>query len=105
MTIEIEDLTFNAIIGLLEFERTQEQKVIVNLKATYSYKDGKYIDYVEICNLIKSHIQESKFKLLEDALNSTAAKIMKNFNIQKLYLKISKPDILKDALVSLSKNF
>ena len=106
MTIQIEELTFNTIIGLLDFERVKEQRVIVNLKATYEYKDNEFIDYVEICNIIKDNLKDSKFELLEDAINSTAKKILKKYkNIKKLKLKITKPDILDDAKVSLSKTF
>ena len=106
MTIKIEELTFYTIIGLLDFERIEEQKVIVNLKATYKYKNGNFIDYVEICNIIKENLKNSKFKLLEDAIESTAIKILKRYkNIKKLKLEIIKPDILDDAKVSLSKTF
>ena len=103
MIIEIEDFTFNTIIGLLDFERVNEQKVIINLKAKYDYKDGKYIDYVEICNIIKDTTQKGKFELLEDALLANKSAILKKFpDIKELYIKITKPDILKDAKVSLS---
>jgi len=106
LTIKIEELTFYTIIGLLDFERIKEQKVIVNLKATYKYKNGNFIDYVEICNIIKENLKNSKFKLLEDAIKSTAKKILKRYkNIKKLKLEIIKPDILDDAKVSLSKTF
>ena len=102
MTIEIEDLTFYTIIGLLEHERVNEQRVIINLSANYNYKDGNFIDYVKICELIKNHIKESKFKLLEDALLSTANILINNFSsINSLKIKITKPDILTDAKVSL----
>lgn len=105
MTIEIENLTFNAIIGILNSERKKEQKVIITLKAKYNYNNN-YIDYVQICNIIKKNIKESKFKLLEEAIASTSKIILEKFNnIEYLYIKISKPDILKDCIVSISKEF
>ena len=106
MIIEIEDLGFKAIIGVLDFERVKEQRVVVNLKVEYNYKDKEYINYVELCDLIKKNIKESKFELLEDAITSTANKILDKFTlIEKLYLKITKPDILDDAKVSLASTF
>ena len=106
MKIEIENLTFNAIIGLLDFERKTEQKVVVNLTATYSYKDGDYIDYVNICNIVKESIKSKKFELLEDALNYLNKTIQTKYpTIEKLYIKISKPDILNDCIVSLSEDW
>jgi len=103
LKIEIENLTFNAIIGLLYFERKNEQKVVVNLTATYLYKDRNYLDYVDICNIIKNSIKTKKFELLEDALNYLGKTIQTKYpQITNLYIKISKPDILDDCIVSLS---
>ena len=103
MTLEIENLTFKAIIGLLDFERIKKQKVVVNLKANYIYKDGNYIDYVDLCKIIKKTIKKEKFELLENAIESLKNKIINKYpNIEYLNIKISKPDILKDCIVSLS---
>jgi len=103
LTLEIENLTFKAIIGLLDFERIKKQKVVVNLKANYIYKDGNYIDYVDLCKIIKKTIKKEKFELLENAIESLKNKIINKYpNIEYLNIKISKPDILKDCIVSLS---
>ena len=103
MILEIENLTFKAIIGLLDFERIKKQKVVVNLKANYIYKDGNYIDYVDLCKIIKKTIKKEKFELLENAIESLKNKIINKYpNIEYLNIKISKPDILKDCIVSLS---
>jgi len=103
LKIEIENLTFNAIIGLLDFERKNEQKVVVNLTATYTYKNNNFIDYVDICNIVKNSIKTKKFELLEDALNYLGKTIQTKYpQITNLYIKISKPDILNDCIVSLS---
>ena len=37
MKIEISDLTFNTIIGILDFERIKEQRVIINLSFEYNF--------------------------------------------------------------------
>ena len=106
MTIEIENLSFKAIIGLLDFERVKKQKVVVSLKATYSYKDNEYINYVDICKIVKKTIKKDKFELLEDAIESIKSKIFFKYpNIEYLSIKISKPDILKDCVVSLSSKY
>ena len=39
MTIHIEALTFDVIIGLLDFERDRPQRVIIDIEASYDYKD------------------------------------------------------------------
>ena len=105
MRIEIENFKFKTIIGVLDFEREKEQNVIVNLKADYSYQKDNFIDYVEICNTIKNSLKTNKFELLEDALLGIKKELFEKFEINYLELKITKPDILKDCLVSLSNSW
>jgi len=107
MTIDIEDLSFKCIIGLLDFERHTPQTVIIALSLDYDYKDT-FINYADLAHLIKEHLQEKKYELLEDALDNLFSLISQNFPLtKKLYIKITKPDILPDCRVSVSniKNF
>lgn len=102
MTIHIEELTFKTIIGILDFERETPQNVIINLEIDYDFKE-RFINYAEVVDLIKSDMIISKYLLIEDALHGLSQKITKNFpHAMKLRLKITKPSILGDAIVSVS---
>lgn len=106
MKIKIEDLSFKCIIGLLNFERVKEQRVIVDIAIDYNYTKDNFINYADVANLVKNNLKKNRFELLEDALNSTKEAIKKNFNnIEKLYIKVAKPDILDDCIVSLSESW
>ncbi len=106
MTIHIEDLTFDVIIGLLDFERVTPQKVIVNLQASYIYDHDKFINYADIVEIIKDKLTTERYKLLEDALLGLRDIISTTYpDIQTLEIKISKPDILSECIVSLSANW
>jgi len=106
MTIHIEELTLDVIIGILDFERTSKQKVIVETKINYNYTENHFIDYTTIISIIKSLLKEKKYRLLEDALNSIGVKIISDFpQIISLYIKISKPDIIANVSVALSKEW
>ncbi|QKF74161.1 dihydroneopterin aldolase [Aliarcobacter faecis] len=102
MRVHIENLTFKCIIGILDFERKKRQRVIVNISFDYEFKNKSFIDYTEVSNLVKRTMKERKFELLEDAVETLARIIKQNYEIENLKLKISKPDILKDCIVSLS---
>lgn len=102
MRVHIENLTFKCIIGILDFERKKRQRVIVNISFDYEFKNKSFIDYTEVSNLVKRTMKERKFELLEDAVETLARIIKQNYEIENLKLKISKPDILKDCMVSLS---
>ena len=105
MTIYIEDLKFQCIIGILDFERTTQQDVIINVTIDYNYVD-KFINYADVANLIKSLMTEHKFLLLEDALSTLSKKLQKEVKlINSLSIKITKPSILPDCKVSVGDLF
>ncbi len=105
MTIYIEDLKFQCIIGILDFERTTPQDLIVNFSCEYIYED-MFINYVDIVDLIQNSMIDNKFKLLEDAILSLKSEIIKEFPLINSYtIKLSKPSILDNCTVSLSDTF
>jgi 7,8-dihydroneopterin aldolase/epimerase/oxygenase len=102
MTIHIEDLKFQCIIGILDFERNTPQDVIINLSIDYTYKEA-FINYADVVKIVKSDLIESKYLLIEDALEELSAKLKeKFFRIDTLNLKITKPSILEGCTVSVS---
>jgi len=106
MTIHIEDLTFDVIIGLLDFERDRPQRVIVNIEASYEYNNQDFIDYADIVLLIQTELKEKRYKLLENAILGLKSLIATTYpHIKTLTLKISKPDILPQATVALSHSW
>ena len=105
MTIYVEDLKFQCIIGILDFERTTPQDIIIKIKIKYAFKDA-FINYAQVVDLVKSSMIENKFLLLEDALSQLSVSLKKEFsNIDSLYLKITKPSILPDCRVSVSNSY
>jgi dihydroneopterin aldolase len=102
MTITISELTFNAIIGLLDFERVKEQKVIVDCVIDYRY-EKTFLDYSTIAALIEQELKTRQFELIEEALLHLETVLFETFpQILILELKISKPDILRNCTVSVS---
>ena len=105
MTIHIDELRFQCIIGILDFERTTEQDVIIKVEISYNYQD-EFINYADVAQLIKSEMINSKFLLIEDALSSLSLKLKEEFSLIKLLtLKITKPSILPGCQVSVSDSY
>lgn len=105
MTIHIEALTFDTIIGLLDFERERPQKVVVDLEAAYPYKES-FLDYAEIVEMITAHIKQQRYELLEEALLGIKKVLLEHYpQITALKLKISKPDIISECSVALSHSW
>ena len=103
MTIHIEALTFDVIIGLLDFERDRPQTVIVDLAASYDYSDDAFIDYADMVVLIQNELKDKRYALLENALLGVKDVLYTAYpQLKTLSLKISKPDILPECNVALS---
>lgn len=102
MKICIKNLTFNTIIGILPFEREKKQKVIVNLSFKYEFKDkDSFIDYSTIAKEIEKIFKKEKFELLEDSIQYLEKYLKNRYPIKKLKIKVSKPNILTNCIVSL----
>lgn len=102
MKIKIKNLTFDCIIGILDFERITSQEVIINCSFEYTYKKDMFINYAEVTNRIESIMKLEKFELLEEAIIFIEKEIDKHYSIKNLSLEIVKPNILDNCQVSLS---
>ena len=102
MKVNIDNLTFKTIIGILPFERVKKQQVIVNVSFVYKFdsKSKEFIDYSIVANIIKKQMKKKKFELIEEAIIYLKSKLQKEFNLKKLNIKITKPTILKNCIVS-----
>jgi len=106
LKIEIKNLSFKAIIGILDFERVTPQRVIIDIILEYSYIKDNFIDYVTVKDIAKKTVIEGEFQLLEEAIEQIFYNIKNSFsNINYIEIKISKPDILNDCTVSLSNSY
>ncbi len=104
MRIHIDDLEIFCIIGLLDFEREKEQRVLLAIEIEYTYTDSYFIDYSTIIYEIESHLKKSKYKLLEEALWGIKTLLFEKYTtIETLLIKITKPDILPSCNVGISK--
>ncbi|WP_187929995.1 FolB domain-containing protein [Helicobacter pylori] len=102
--VHIHNLVFEAILGILEFERLKPQKVSVNLDLFYTQLPSKaYLDYMEIQEIIQNTMREKQYFLIEDALKDLSQILKTRYKeITELYLKISKLEISPNSQVGAS---
>jgi len=105
MIIHIQDLRFQCIIGILDFERETPQDVVVDLTIEYDYKKD-FINYAVVVDMVKKNMIENKYLLIEEALDGLKTILSKEFKlIDKLDIKLTKPSILPDCKVSVSNKY
>lgn len=106
MIINIKDLEIYAIIGILDFERVSEQKIVIDIKISYNYTNNNFINYADISNLAEKIIIKNKFLLIEDALLNLKKEIINIYpRIEELEIEIKKPNIMPNCVVSISKKW
>jgi len=106
MRIHIKELEIYAILGILDFERLKEQKIVIDVEILYEYSKNYFINYADISNLIEKSLIKNKFLLIEEALLSVEQEIINLYpKIKELEIEIKKPDIMPNSVVSISKKW
>ncbi|MDZ5287604.1 FolB domain-containing protein [Helicobacter pylori] len=102
--VHIHNLVFEAILGILEFERLKPQKISVDLDLFYTQLPNKaYLDYMEIQEIIQNTMREKQYLLIEYALKDLSHALKTRYSeISELYLKISKLEISPNSQVGAS---
>lgn len=106
MKILIENLTFETIIGILDYERTTPQRIQIDCIIEYSYTNNEFVNYAEVAKILQETMDTKKFELIETALETLSITLKHHFSlIQMLSLTIRKPDILPNCTVGVQKSF
>ncbi|MDX2083240.1 MAG: dihydroneopterin aldolase [Rickettsiales bacterium] len=108
MIIKIKNLTVNTIIGIYDWEKKVDRKIVINVelttnftKSTQSDDISDAIDYDEIIKKIKDLVANNRFQLIEKMAQSMMNVILSDQRINKCKLEIDKVGVV-EALDSFS---
>ena len=100
--IYVEDLRVNATIGIFDWEKKIKQDVSIsyeiphdNVKAAKADAIEATTDYKSITKGIISFVENNKFELVETFAEKIAELVIKDFNIDEIRLRVSKPGALR----------
>ncbi len=98
-SVIIKDLTLDIIIGVLEHERKNRQKIILNAVIEYD-KSKHFLDYTHVVEAIVNLLEYKMYDTLENALSGICKALKLDFpEIRTVKMSISKPEIYKNCLV------
>jgi dihydroneopterin aldolase len=102
--IYIEGLEVFSLIGVYDWERVATQRLLVDVTlytdlshAANTDKVEHTLNYAEVATCIELVAKNSKFELIEALANEMIIAIFAQFPLEKIRLKLSKPDILANA--------
>jgi dihydroneopterin aldolase len=101
-TIIIES-SCECIIGVLEHERQNPQKVLIFIKCRYDYEKNGIICYAELLRCVQHILKHEKFYYLENAVDTIIANLKKKYMYDHLRIRLDKPHILNHTIVGLEK--
>jgi len=102
--IVLTGLKVPCVIGIFDWERKQKQDVLLDLKfktdarkAAFHDRIEDALDYKKIAKSTISFVEKSKFKLVETLAEKLADLLLKQFNIQEIHLRVSKPGAVRGS--------
>ena len=100
--IYVEDLRVKGTIGIFDWEKKIKQEISLsyeidhdNLSASKEDKIEATTDYKTITKKIISFIEENKFELVETFAEKIAEMVIKDFDVNCINLRVSKPGALR----------
>lgn len=104
--IIIKEARFLCNLGVSEKERKEKQDIVVDVelfldikKASKTDNIGYTINYSEVYDLIRNIIGKKEYKLIETIAEEISMEILKYFDVNKVVVKIQKPNALADKNV------
>jgi dihydroneopterin aldolase len=97
-TVSVRDLCVPAVIGVLEWERGVEQRLLFNVdmaadvgKAAARDDLADALDYSAVATTIAAVVREGKFGLIETAAERVAGRLLADYRLTWLRVEVRKP--------------
>ena len=100
----VRDLDLMALIGIYEHEKTDPQRIIVNIDLSVQEGDGPQDDdighvvsYEIVVKKVEQIIAEGHINLVETLCEKIAAACLRDRRVVAARVRVEKPDIIKNA--------
>lgn len=104
--IIIKDACFFCNLGVSSKERSEKQKVFINVELFLDIKKAAETDniedtvnYSEVRDLIKNLVEAREYKLIETMAENIAKDILNKFSFEKVIVRLKKPKALANKNV------
>lgn len=102
--IVVEGLAVETVIGVLDWERQIQQRLLIDLELGVDIRPAaskddlnQTLDYAAISDAVVAFTEESSYQLIETLAENLAALIIREFSVPSIKIKISKPSAVPAA--------
>lgn len=100
----VRGLKVDAIIGVFEWEKTNQQPLIFDLEMAWDISQAAATDdlsyalnYQAVTEFVEAFVQKSRFELLETLVERLAEQLRKTFAMPWLSIEVQKPAVVPQA--------
>lgn len=100
----VRDLELMALIGIYEHEKTDPQRVIVNIDLSVREGEGPkdddighVVSYEIVVKKVEAIVAEGHINLIETLCEKIAAACLRDKRVMAARVRVEKPDIIKNA--------
>lgn len=100
-TIFLEQVAVQTKLGVPDWERLAPQTIILDIEIGYDLSKScqsdaieDTVDYGEVVSRIRATLNENSFKLVEALAEHVCQLILKEFNAERVKIKVAKPSVL-----------
>ena len=104
-TVFIKDLVIEMSAGIYDHEKTNKQRVIINITLDVDCNADKnlssiddVVSYEDITNEVRNIALEKHYDLLEELAELIASSCLAHKHVHQAHIRIEKPDIIEDVL-------
>ena len=97
-TIGFKGYVVNCIIGTEDYERNQEQDLIIDLKVEIDFSNASVsgrledtINYVSLAEICKCRAIEGRYHLIENYATDVVLEMIQLFPVKSVWIRIKKP--------------
>ena len=100
----VRDLQLRAVLGVFDFEKTEPQRVIINVDLSVKEQGDplnddiqNVVSYANVVDDIKEIIAKGHVHLVETLAEMIATECLKNKHVVSVRVRIEKPDIIPET--------
>jgi dihydroneopterin aldolase len=105
--LRLTGLSFFGHHGVLQAERKLGQRLELDVELHGDFDDcasrdslGEALDYTKVYDVVKEVVERRSFKLLEALADAVANELLKRFVVQKVIIRVRKPNVPFSASLS-----
>lgn len=102
--VSIEGLTIDTTIGVYDWEKEQQQQLVLDIQMSWNHQQAaqtdaleEALDYAAVSERVTAWVAETPRQLIETVAEGVATIILTEFGVQNVEVRVAKPGAVPNA--------